>query len=87
MKKLLGLPFVTTLLLMLNLGTFTQNVFGQFAPPPSPPPDAKGAGGNQGPLNAGAPIGEGTWILITLVVGYGIHTIKVYKKNHDSDLQ
>ncbi len=73
------------MLLILSQGVFTRNAFGQFAPPPPPPPDVKGSGGNRGPMDEGAPLGEGAWILITLVVGYGIHTYKVRKKSHGTD--
>jgi len=84
MKKLLRLLFASTMLLILSQGVFTMNAMGQ-APPPPPPPDVKGSGGNRGPMDEGAPLGEGAWILITLVVGYGIHTFQVRKKNHETD--
>lgn len=85
MKKLHKLLTASALLVFLNVGLITQHAFGQFAPPPPPPPDAKGSGGNRGPLEGEAPLGDGAWILITLVLGYGIHTYKVRKKNQDSE--
>jgi hypothetical protein len=85
MKKLLKLLFASTILIILSQGVFTSNAFGQFAPPPPPPPEFKGSGGNRGPMDEGAPLGEGAWILITLVVGYGIHSYKTRKKTQESD--
>jgi len=72
---------------MLNQGILTQSAFGQSTPPPPPPPDVKGSGGNREPLNAGAPIRDGAWILLALVAGYGIHTFKVRIKKQKSDIQ
>ena len=37
--------------------------------PPPPPPNGHGLGGNQAPA-AGAPIGNGTFILLTLAAAY-----------------
>jgi hypothetical protein len=88
MKKLLRLLFAATLLISINQGLLTQKAVGQNAPPPPPPPvDAKGSSGNRGPMDEGAPIGDGAWILITLVVGYGIHTFKVRKKTPHSNIE
>jgi hypothetical protein len=87
MKKLLRLLFITSLLLMLEQGIFIQKAFGQIAPPPPPPPDVKGSGGNFGPMESGAPIGDGGWVLLTLVVGYSIHTYMVRKKKSEVDLE
>jgi hypothetical protein len=86
MKKSLRTLLATVLLVLSSQGFFTQSAFGQFAPPPPPPPEVKGSSGNHGPSNEGAPIGDGAWILITLVVGYGIHTYKSHKRNHQDEI-
>jgi len=71
---------------MLNQGILTQSAFGQSTPPP-PPADVKGSSGNCGPLVVRAPIGDGAWILIALIAGFGIHTFQVRSKNQKSNIE
>jgi hypothetical protein len=87
MKRLLRLLIACTLLITIDQGLLTQTAFGQFEPPPPPPAEYRGSGRNHGPLDEGAPIGDGAWILITLVVGYGIHTYKTRKKNLENKVE
>ena len=63
------------LLVILSLVFTTVSVNHAYSQPPPPP--AGGANGghnlniNQG---AGAPLGEGIWILLTLAFSYGLHS-------------
>jgi hypothetical protein len=79
MKTLVKLLVLSTAFLLLNAGLFINRVNAQTAPPP-PPPSEKGFGGNQGPMD-NAPLGDGAWILVALVIGYGVHTYTKYRKN------
>ncbi|NVO18744.1 MAG: hypothetical protein HXX13_03540 [Bacteroidetes bacterium] len=85
MNRLLRLLSITTMLILLNSGFLTNLVYGQFSIPPPPPAETSGSSNMRGPMGSGAPIGDGAWILITLVVGYGIHTYKVRRKSQEKD--
>lgn len=53
---------------------------------PPPPVEMKKQDGNHGPFGDGASLGEGSWILVTLVLGYGVHTFTSRRKDHDQDI-
>ena len=66
-------------LLLLSLQTFSEN--------PSPPPVNRGNESYKHKHDdeghgCGAPIDGGTWILISLAVGYGIYKIVKIRREH-----
>lgn len=79
MKKLVRLLFAIIVLIVLNFGeALAQNT------PPLPPPD-KGMGGGRGPSDGGAKLGDGAWILVALVISYGVHSFTSRKKQEPVD--
>ncbi|MBK7211769.1 MAG: hypothetical protein IPH88_00425 [Bacteroidales bacterium] len=61
---------------------FIDSASAQTIPPP-PPPGEKGGSGNRGPMGE-SPIGDGAWILVALVIGYGVHSITSRKKQNET---
>jgi hypothetical protein len=72
MKKIL------ILLLMLTIGVATLKAQG---PPPTPPSSANNGNPSNGPVGGtgGAPIGNGTFILLTLAAAYAGRKVYVVK--------
>lgn len=83
MKKLVRLSIALGLLTILNFSIFQKEISAQIAPPPPPP--EKGASGNRGPSGEGAKLGDGAWILVALVISYGVHTYKTRRKHESLD--
>lgn len=68
--------------LLVSVFALLISAMAQAQPMPADPP-SRGAGGNQG---SAAPIGDGAWILVALVIGYGVHTFTHKKKdNHEEE--
>jgi hypothetical protein len=87
MKRFFRTYLLTLILVLSSQAILTQDAIAQFASPPLPPPEINETPASRGPSEGGAPIGDGAWILITLVVGYGIHSYKSYKKNQHTTNQ
>ena len=75
MKRIFKILLITTLLITAPLF-----MFAQVPPLPGDPPEGTEVGGTP---PAGAPIGNGTLILLTLVAAYGIR--KVYVLHNTSE--
>ena len=73
---------VIFLLILIIVLIFMSGIINVTYGQPQPPPDLNGMGGNQGRMPSGAPIGDGAWILVALVVGYGVHTLRNLGKEH-----
>jgi len=69
MKKALKILFVISFIIGLNF-----SVFSQSTPPPPPPHGDEG-----GAVGGGAPIGDGTSILILLATGYLLIRLRKYR--------
>jgi hypothetical protein len=63
-----------TLLLFLSMHTVS------VAQPPPPPPSLHGMSGNQKAPDGGAPVGNGTYILLTLAAGYAFRKMYLLRK-------
>jgi hypothetical protein len=75
MKKIRDTTKVVLLLAFLILGS---SISAQ-TPPPPPPNQGHGSTGNKAPGDSGAPIGNGTFILLALAAAYAgrkVYTLK-----------
>jgi hypothetical protein len=75
--------FPSVIALLFFFAFFNEFSFAQ--PQPSLSPVLKGTGGNLGPTGSSAPIGDGAWILIALVLGYGVQTLRNRMIKHHGD--
>jgi hypothetical protein len=66
-------------LMFLALLLISISISAQTPPPPPPPNGGHGSTGNNAPGDSGAPIGNGTFILLTLAAVYAGR--KVYGSN------
>ena len=68
---------VFALFISINTVSFAQPAGGL---PPLPPAAGHGSGGNGRP-SGGAPIGNGTYILITLAAAYALRKVYIWRKD------
>lgn len=76
-----GIPafFLVLLFLTANVDASAQSCDG--TPPPPPPSGSTTAHGTAGPYNQ-APVGDGTWILLGLVMLYGTQRVYSMRKEN-----
>ena len=72
MKKIYNLILITVFLVL------SHSAISQPLPPPPVDPSAGGTNGTVG--SGGAPIGNGTYILIFLAAGYALRKVYVMRK-------
>jgi hypothetical protein len=68
MQKLIWLLKVSIVIFLFSEVLYPLEGNCQNAPPP--PPEQRGLSGNAGPMSSDSPIGNGTWILFTLMTLY-----------------
>lgn len=84
MKQFNSILLLTALLILFLSMAFPHEVFSQ--PPPPPPPSSGHGLANNQPAGAGAPVGEGIWILIALAFSYSIyHVIRRREKQGEGN--
>lgn len=79
MNRFIKFLFISCFLLILNFTALSQD-------PPPPPPHGSGGGA----IGGGAPIGDGTLVLILLATGYLLFRLRKYKleeKNESANPQ
>lgn len=82
MKSTLKLLLRNSLLVLFIFGGSNIKKSDSQSVPPPPPADFNQVSvTNRGPMDSGAPLGDGAWILITLAMAYGIHTFKFHRRN------
>lgn len=83
MKRFLLILFCLGLFYMYTPESIFAGVTGNVPPPPA---SVEKQDKNHGPFGDGASLGEGSWILVTLVIGYGVHTFTSRRKDQDQDI-
>lgn len=76
MKKIKNIIAIVFLAIMIAL--YVNPVIASSTPPD--PPEGGHGGGDDLPPGGGAPLGKGTFILISMAAAYGVTKIYQYKK-------